>query len=194
MGGSSLKVSNSRRRMSSPADLLSAIQFAAERHRNQRRKDVESSPYINHPIAVANLLATTGEVRDVAVLQAAVLHDTIEDTHTTVDELRLLFGQEVAQIVVEVTDDKSLPKQRRKDPQVQLAPAKSDKAALIKIADFTCNLRDLVSAPPPQWSTERRMEYFDWSARVVAKLRCENVSLLRAFKIVHDVGVELHSR
>ncbi|RRW90337.1 bifunctional (p)ppGpp synthetase/guanosine-3',5'-bis(diphosphate) 3'-pyrophosphohydrolase [Pandoraea apista] len=133
--------------MSSPADLLSAIQFAAERHRNQRRKDVESSPYINHPIAVANLLATTGEVRDVAVLQAAVLHDTIEDTHTTVDELRLLFGQEVAQIVVEVTDDKSLPKQRRKDPQVQLAPAKSDKAALIKIADFTCNLRDLVSAP-----------------------------------------------
>lgn len=174
--------------MSNPADLLCAIQFAAERHRNQRRKDVDASPYINHPIAVAHLLATEGGVSDISVLMAAILHDTIEDTGTTVEELRSLFGAEVAEIVSEVTDDKTLPKQRRKDLQVQLAPQKSHKAALIKIADATCNLRDLVDAPPPKWSLEQRQEYFNWAARVVARLRCENASLLLAFRIAHGRG------
>lgn len=174
--------------MSNPADLLCAIQFAAERHRNQRRKDVEASPYINHPIAVAHLLATVGGVGDMSVLMAAILHDTIEDTGTTVEELRLLFGTEVAQIVSEVTDDKTLPKQRRKELQVQFAPQKSQKAALIKIADATCNLRDLVDAPPPKWSLERRREYFNWAAQVVARLRCENASLLLAFRIANGRG------
>ncbi|VVE23768.1 Bifunctional (p)ppGpp synthase/hydrolase RelA [Pandoraea capi] len=169
--------------MSNPADLLCAIQFAAERHRNQRRKDVDASPYINHPIAVAHLLATVGEVSDISVLMAAILHDTIEDTGTNVEELRSLFGAEVAQIVWEVTDDKTLPKQRRKDLQIELAPQKSEKAALIKIADATCNLRDLISAPPPQWSLGRRGDYFNWAAQVVAGLRCENAALLHAFGI-----------
>jgi guanosine-3',5'-bis(diphosphate) 3'-pyrophosphohydrolase len=174
-------------------DLLSAIHFAADRHKNQRRKDVEESPYINHPIAVAHLLATTGKVAEISVLQAAILHDTIEDTHTTFEELRLLFGQEVATLVAEVSDDKSLPKQLRKDLQVQHAAQKSRKAAMIKIADTTCNLRDLINAPPPQWSLERRKEYFDWAARVVAGLHCENAPLLRAFEIAHELGDGLYS-
>ncbi|MCE4062710.1 HD domain-containing protein [Pandoraea sputorum] len=174
--------------MSNPADLLCAIQFAAERHRDQRRKDAEASPYINHPIAVAHLLATEGGVIDISVLMAAILHDTVEDTETTVEELRSLFGAEVAEIVSEVTDDKTLPKQRRKDLQVQFAPQKSHKAALIKIADATCNLRDLVDTPPPKWSLERRREYFDWAAQVVARLCCENAPLLDAFRIAHGRG------
>ncbi|WP_322881616.1 HD domain-containing protein [Pandoraea sputorum] len=174
--------------MSNPADLLCAIQFAAERHRNQRRKDAEASPYINHPIAVAHLLATVGGVSDISVLMAAILHDTIEDTGTTVEELRSLFGVEVAEIVSEVTDDKTLPKQRRKDLQVQLAPQKSHKAALIKIADATCNLRDLVNTPPLKWSFERRQEYVNWATQVVARLRCDNASLLDTFRSARDPG------
>ncbi|VVE76969.1 HD domain-containing protein [Pandoraea sputorum] len=174
--------------MSNPADLLCAIQFAAERHRNQRRKDVDASPYINHPIAVAHLLATEGGVSDISVLMAAILHDTIEDTGTTVEELRSLFGAEVAEIVSEVTDDKTLPKQRRKELQIELAPYKSEKAALIKIADAACNFRDLINAPPQHWSSARRSEYFDWAALVVAGLRCDNAPLLHAFKIAHDQG------
>ncbi|WP_425495023.1 HD domain-containing protein [Pandoraea commovens] len=172
-------------------DLLEAIHFAAVRHRSQRRKDVEASPYINHPIAVAHLLATVGEVRDTSVLQAAVLHDTLEDTHTTVEELRSHFGERVARIVEEVTDDKNLPKLRRKDLQIQLAPQKSGEAALIKIADFTCNLRDLVNAPPPEWSSTRIRGYFDWAARVVAGLRCEKAAISQAFDIAYERGNDL---
>ncbi|MDN4572281.1 phosphohydrolase [Pandoraea cepalis] len=179
--------------MSNLADMLSAIHFAADRHKNQRRKDVEASPYINHPIAVAHLLSTTGKVTEVSVLQAAILHDTIEDTHTTFEELRLLFGQEVATLVAEVSDDKSLPKQLRKELQVQHAAQKSRKAAMIKIADATCNLRDLTSALPLQWSIERKKEYFDWAARVVAGLHCDNAPLLRAFEIAHELGGGLYS-
>ena len=94
--------------------LLDAIAFAAHKHRDQRRKDAEASPYINHPIALAHLLASTGGVADLAVLQAAILHDTIEDTQTTHAELSARFGVRVADIVAEVSDDKTLAKQDRK--------------------------------------------------------------------------------
>jgi guanosine-3',5'-bis(diphosphate) 3'-pyrophosphohydrolase len=94
--------------------LLDAISFGAEKHRNQRRKDHQASPYINHPIALATLLANEGDVNDVDVLQAAVLHDTIEDTNTTYEELQTRFGGRVADIVAEVTDDKNLAKEVRK--------------------------------------------------------------------------------
>ncbi|WP_087724649.1 HD domain-containing protein [Pandoraea sp. PE-S2T-3] len=179
--------------MGNYADLLCAIHFAAERHKKQRRKDVDASPYVNHPIAVAHLLATTGNVRDLVVLQAAILHDTIEDTLTTSEELRILFGAEVAAIVVEVSDDKSLPKQVRKQLQIESAPKKSDNAALIKIADATCNLRDLVSSPPPKWSLARTREYFDWAAQVVTALPRVNDAMLSNFRITHEVGIGLYS-
>ena len=162
--------------------LLDALMFAAQRHRNQRRKDAEASPYINHPIALAHLLATTGGIDNVDVLCAAILHDTVEDTETTEAELRERFGDAVAGIVVEVTDDKELPKQRRKELQVEHAPHKSVGATLVKLADKTCNLRDIAAAPPADWTLARRQEYFDWAKRVVDALPHVNARLRQAFE------------
>lgn len=153
------------------AALVQAMAFAADKHRNQRRKDAEASPYINHPIALANVLANEGGVQDVTVLCAAVLHDTIEDTETTADELRALFGDQVAAVVLEVTDDKSLDKAQRKQLQIEHAAHCSPQAKLVKLADKICNLRDLVASPPADWSAERKQAYFDWAAAVVAGLR-----------------------
>ena len=153
------------------AALVQAVAFAADKHRNQRRKDAEASPYINHPIALANVLANEGGVQDVTVLCAAVLHDTIEDTETTADELRALFGDQVAAVVLEVTDDKSLDKAQRKQLQIEHAAHCSPQAKLVKLADKICNLRDLLASPPADWSAERKQAYFDWAAAVVAGLR-----------------------
>jgi guanosine-3',5'-bis(diphosphate) 3'-pyrophosphohydrolase len=161
--------------------LLSALSFAADKHRNQRRKDADASPYINHPIELAHLLASTGHIDDIAVLQAAILHDTIEDTETRHEELVARFGAHVAQIVAEVTDDKNLPKARRKELQVEHAPHVSREAALVKLADKTCNLNDVAGAPPVNWSLERRREYFDWARRVVDALPPVNAELRAAF-------------
>jgi len=163
------------------AELLEAVMFAAERHRQQRRKDAEASPYINHPIALAHLLATTGGVDDLAVLQAAILHDTIEDTDTTEAELQARFGPAVAAMVMEVTDDKALAKAERKALQVAHAPHKSPGAALVKLADKTCNLRDMAAAPPAGWDLARRQEYFDWARQVVEGLPRVNDALRAAF-------------
>lgn len=163
------------------AELLEAVMFAAERHRNQRRKDAEASPYINHPIALAHLLATVGAVDDLDVLRAAILHDTVEDTETSEAELRERFGDAVAGIVMEVTDDKSLSKQRRKELQVEQAPHKSRRAVLVKLADKICNLRDIANAPPAEWTVVRRQEYFDWAKRVVDALPEVSSPLLAAF-------------
>ena len=150
---------------------IKAVAFAAEKHRNQRRKDADASPYINHPIALANVLANEGGVVDATVLCAAVLHDTIEDTETTADELKQLFGDKVTSIVLEVTDDKALAKEVRKEEQVRHAPHISTEAKLVKLADKICNLRDILASPPADWSAERKQAYFEWAARVVAGLR-----------------------
>lgn len=165
--------------------LLDAIGFAAERHRNQRRKDYEASPYINHPIALANVLANEGGVTDVEVLQAAVLHDTIEDTETTFDDLASRFGARVADIVAEVTDDKSLPKEVRKQLQIEHAPHKTPEAALVKLADKICNLRDIAATPPADWSLERRRAYFEWAKQVVDGLPKANDKLLEVFNAAY---------
>lgn len=148
-----------------------AVAFAADKHRNQRRKDAEASPYINHPIALANVLANEGGVEDVTVLCAAVLHDTIEDTETTSEELQAIFGPKVASVVMEVTDDKSLEKSLRKQRQVEHAPHISKEAKLVKLADKISNLRDIIASPPADWSAERKQAYFDWAAKVVAGVR-----------------------
>jgi guanosine-3',5'-bis(diphosphate) 3'-pyrophosphohydrolase len=168
--------------MTGTTQLLKALEFAAARHRDQRRKDAEASPYINHPIALAALLADTGAVEDPVVLQAAVLHDTIEDTETSYDEILARFGKDVADVVMEVTDDRTLEKAVRKQMQVDHAPHKSREAALVKLADKTCNLRDIASSPPPGWSLERRREYFDWAKRVVDGLPKVNPALEQAFE------------
>jgi len=149
------------------AQLLDALAFAAHKHRDQRRRDAHASPYINHPIELARVLSVEGGVTDVLTLVAALLHDTIEDTQTTHDELLARFGKTVADVVAEVTDDTSLPKAERKRLQVVHAPQMSERAALVKLADKTCNLRDVADNPPVGWSLERRREYFDWALQVV---------------------------
>ena len=163
-------------------ELIRAVHFAADKHRMQRRKDAEASPYINHPIAVANLLCEEGGVTDLITLQAAILHDTIEDTETSHHELVCLFGREVADVVLEVTDDKSIPDPaERKRLQLVNAPNKSPRAAMVKIADKTCNLRDIRATPPANWGPQRKKEYFDWARKVVDALPIANSRLLAAF-------------
>jgi GTP diphosphokinase / guanosine-3',5'-bis(diphosphate) 3'-diphosphatase len=160
--------------------LVRATAFAADKHRNQRRKNAESSPYVNHPIALANLLVHAG-VEDAIVLAAALLHDPLEDTATTVEELQTEFGSSIADTVVEVTDDKSLPKQKRKRLQVAHATQLSDRAKLVKLADKISNLRDLHSSPPATWSLARKREYFDWAKQVVDRLRGTHSALEALF-------------
>ena len=172
------------RPMPSPADLelvLRALSYAAHQHRDQRRKGASAVPYINHPLAVAALIAQTGGVTDPHVLAAAALHDTIEDTGASREELARLFGEEVAALVEEVTDDKRQPKAERKRRQVEHAPHLTPKARLIKLADKICNLRDVVADPPADWPLARRQEYFDWARQVVDGIRGSNAALEAAF-------------
>lgn len=157
--------------------ILKALRFSAEKHNEQRRKDAKSSPYINHPIQVAETLWTVGEVRDVTLLVASVLHDTIEDTGTQPEEIRAEFGEEVLALVLEVSDDKRLPKPVRKRLQVEMASYKSHSARLLKLADKICNVRDLLVSPPSNWSLQRRQEYLLWTEEVVAGLRGTNEKL-----------------
>jgi guanosine-3',5'-bis(diphosphate) 3'-pyrophosphohydrolase len=159
------------------SNLLRALDFAAHMHRDQRRKGADASPYINHPIQVAELLATVGRIDDEQTLMAAVLHDTIEDTIATPGELAELFGDAVRDLVLEVTDDRTLDKAERKRRQVQHAPHLSARAKAIKIADKICNVRDIGSKPPVDWDRQRRLEYFEWAERVVAGCRGTNAPL-----------------
>ena len=161
--------------------LFRALAFAAHKHRDQRRKDAEASPYINHPIALAEVLAGEGGVADAEVLAAALLHDTIEDTATTAAELRAEFGARIAAMVEEVTDDQSLPKADRKRLQIEHAAALSPGAKLVKLADKICNLRDVAERPPAKWDLQRRQEYFEWAKRVIDGLRGASPKLEAAF-------------
>lgn len=151
--------------------VLKALAFAAEKHRDQRRKDAEASPYINHPIALADVLVNEGDITDTFVVCAALLHDTVEDTDTTPQELEANFGARIRAIVEEVTDDKEMAKADRKRAQIEHAATISREAKLVKLADKICNVRDLVVHPPAGWPLERRREYFDWTLAVVNRLR-----------------------
>ncbi|XP_050822230.1 guanosine-3',5'-bis(diphosphate) 3'-pyrophosphohydrolase MESH1 [Gopherus flavomarginatus] len=156
---------------SEAARLLEAADFAARKHKRQRRRDPEGTPYINHPIGVARILSQEAGVMDIAVLQAALLHDTVEDTDTTFLEIEEQFGEEVRRIVEEVTDDKMLPKMERKRLQIERAPHSSRGAKLVKLADKLYNLRDLNRCTPAGWSEQRVQEYFLWASQVVKGLR-----------------------
>lgn len=151
--------------------VLDALEFAAHKHRDQRRKNLEASPYINHPIGLATILWREGGVVKPEVIAAALLHDTIEDTDTTPGELRERFGPKIAGIVGEVTDDKTLEKAERKQMQVAHAAKLSREAKLVKLADKISNLRDMAASPPATWPLSRQREYFDWARRVVDGLR-----------------------
>lgn len=159
------------------AMLLKAITFAAENHSHHRRKDPKASPYINHPIQVAVLLWEVGHVRDINIIVSAILHDIIEDTSITPEEIEAIFGKSVMEMVLEVTDDKTLPKAERKRLQIVNAPHKSDGARQIKLADKISNVMDIDEYSPTDWSLQRKREYLDWSEKVVAGLRGINPKL-----------------
>jgi GTP diphosphokinase / guanosine-3',5'-bis(diphosphate) 3'-diphosphatase len=161
--------------------VLRAAQFAAHKHRDQRRKDERASPYINHPLDLARILREEGAIDDPGVIAAALLHDTLEDTETDYQELRGQFGPLVADMVVEVTDTKWLQTGSRKRLQVSKATKSSEGAKLIKLADKISNLRDVISNPPAGWSEERKRAYFDWAKEVVDNVRGANAKLEKRF-------------
>lgn len=152
--------------------LIQALAFAAHKHRDQRRKNADASPYINHPISLANILCNEANVTDINVICGALLHDTIEDTETTKEELVNEFGQDICDVVLDVTDDKSIEdKQERKRLQIEHASHISTPAKLVKLADKISNLRDVANDPPKDWSVERKREYFDWAKQVIDQLK-----------------------
>jgi (p)ppGpp synthase/HD superfamily hydrolase len=160
--------------------LLQALQFAARAHRTQKRKGADGTPYINHLIDVTTILAENG-VTDVTLLMAGALHDTIEDTPVTYEDLVEQFGKSVADLVQEATDDKKLEKAERKQLQIEHAPHKSAAAKQLKIADKISNIRDVAQSPGIGWDAERRREYLDWAAQVVKGLRGVNPKLDNLF-------------
>ena len=162
--------------------ILKAAHFAAKKHRDQRRKDKAVSPYINHPISVAKIISEIGNVEDPEVLAAALLHDTLEDTETTVEELIDNFGERVCSLVEEVTDDKTLPKFERKQRQIDHAKELTDGAALIKLGDKISNVTDITNTPPTNWDSNRRLEYFDWAEKVINNCPKVNEKLENHFK------------
>jgi len=167
--------------MNNLTTLTKAISFAAKKHTDQKRKGADNHPYINHPLEVLNLLTNVGGVEDFDVLIAAVLHDTIEDTETTREEITGLFGAAVCGMVLELTDDKSLPKAERKRLQIEHAPHISLGARQIKLCDKISNIGDILENPPDGWSEKRRREYVEWGENVVAGLRGANARLEKCF-------------
>ena len=170
------------------SSLLGALKFAAQKHSRQRRKDLEATPYINHPIAVAELLSRIGGIDDLPTLQAAILHDTIEDTDTSAQELEHIFGKEVCLLVQELTDDKRLPKEERKRLQVEHAPNLSRPAKLIKISDKICNVSEITPTQPAEWPLQRKLGYLDWAEKVVSACRGCNPDLEEYFDDVVKTG------
>jgi guanosine-3',5'-bis(diphosphate) 3'-pyrophosphohydrolase len=171
--------------------LLTSLQFATEKHRNQRRKNFDASPYINHPIQVAELLWRVGQVRDITILVGALLHDTLEDTSATAQEIGELFGETVLFLVQEVSDDKRLPKAQRKQLQIERAPYVSNRAKHIKLADKISNIQDLIHEPPHEWSHQRRQLYLAWSMQVVAGLRGVNLQLEAYYDKIYAQASEM---
>ncbi|MFU8826106.1 MAG: HD domain-containing protein, partial [Brevefilum sp.] len=161
--------------------ILTAATFAAQKHHGQVRKDQQASPYVTHPLTVARLIYTIGEIQDQDILIAAILHDTLEDTNTRPEDLQEHFGTDVLAMVLEVTDDKSLPKLCRKQLQVIHAPQLSYPARIIKLADKIVNCTDILRNPPVDWSLTRRQEYIQWAADVVFQIRGTNAPLEQAF-------------
>lgn len=162
--------------------LILAANFAANKHRDQRRKDREGSPYINHPLSLAFVL--TNEVTDIHdenVVIAALLHDTIEDTQTSQKEISDLFGQTVLGIVLELSDDKTIAGELRKQFQVENAHKLSKEARLVKLADKICNLRDTANSPPFKWAIAKQRDYFDWAKAVVDRMEGTHAELENLF-------------
>ncbi len=154
--------------------ILKALNFAALKHKYQRRKGDEHLPYINHPIKVAFIISEVGKIDDPIIIASAILHDVIEDTETTSDEIEKEFGNNIASIVEELTDNQNFEKQKRKKIQIKNAPFLSKEATIIRIADKIENIEDITISPPIGWSYERKEEYLEWAEKVVRA--CKNVN------------------
>ncbi len=151
--------------------ILKAADAAARWHVHQRRKGAAQEPYVNHLLEVAALVAEATQGRDPEIVIAALLHDAIEDQEVPRAMIAERWGESVARLVEEMTDDKSLPKDQRKREQIEGASAKSHAAKLIKLADKISNLRAICASPPPDWSVKRRLDYVEWARKVVGGLR-----------------------
>lgn len=176
--------------------LVTAAHYAARQHGTQKRKGANEEPYIVHPLEVARLLSAIGGVHDPEVLIAAILHDTVEDTDASESDIEEMFGERVCSIVMEVTDDKSLPKAERKKLQEEHAPHLSHEAKQLKMCDKISNIADILENPPSDWPLERKIEYVDWGERVFAGLRGANERLERHFdelveRARRELGTEL---
>jgi guanosine-3',5'-bis(diphosphate) 3'-pyrophosphohydrolase len=182
------------RRPTPLSEFIRAVHFAADQHRDQRRKGVDASPYINHPIAVAELIASVAGVDDVTVLQAAVLHDIVEDTEVSLEEVESRFGSAVARLVEEVTDDQSLSGEARKEAQVLCARDLSRGAKLIRLSDKICNVFDVALNPPARWSVGRRRDYVEWTSKVVEVCRGVSPALEARFDQVRSMALEAIDR
>lgn len=165
--------------------LVRAVAFAAHKHKDQRRKDDAASPYINHPVSLMDVLVHEGGIVDLEIVAAALLHDTIEDTETTGEEIEAHFGDVIRGIVEEVTDDKALGRVACKQKQIDRAPHLSVAARAVKLADKICNLRDMNINPPSGWDLARRQAYFDWAKQVIDGLRGHHAELERLFDEVY---------
>ena len=170
--------------------ILKAAQFAAKKHRDQRRKDKHASPYIIHPISVALEISQIGGVDDPEILAAALLHDTLEDTETEPEELEAEFGKKVCEYVLDVTDDKALPKDERKRRQIEHAKKISKGAALIKLGDKISNVTDVINNPPEDWDINRRKEYLDWAEKVIDNCPKVNDRMENKFQEIIKQGRE----
>jgi GTP diphosphokinase / guanosine-3',5'-bis(diphosphate) 3'-diphosphatase len=161
--------------------VLKAADAAARWHVHQRRKGPAQEPYINHLVEVAMLVANATDGSDTDLVIAALLHDAIEDCEVPRELIAETFGEDVASLVQEVTDDKTLPKDVRKGKQIKTAATKSLRAKILKLADKTSNLRAVAASPPANWSVKRRKEYVDWAREVVQGLRGVNQKLEEQF-------------
>ena len=174
--------------------IAKALRFSTEKHKNQTRQDEDRTPYIVHPIAVKHILSEMGGVEDVEILAAALLHDTLEDTPTTREELIENFGQRVCSLVEEVSDDKTLPKQTRKDLQIEHAPQLSEGAVLIKLGDKISNVTDIAHTPPTNWNRSRCLEYLNWAEEVILNCPKVNTAIENHFAAVIAKGREIISK
>ena len=165
--------------------LHAAARFAADRHADQRRKDPRRLPYINHLIEVAQLLAEAVGDSDVQLVMAGYLHDSIEDVGVTYEELQGTFGVDVADLVLEVTDDKSLSREVRKQRQIEHAATISRRGQWLKQADKISNVRSILESPPADWTVERRLDYVVWAGRVVAAMPEPHAYLQGKFEALH---------
>ena len=167
--------------------VIRAAYFAGEKHRNQRRGDVEQTPYINHPLELAAILTEEGGITDVVTICAALLHDTIEDTETTVHELTEQFGKEISHIVAEVSNDMTLDSAGRKISEKACIPNLSHRAKLVKIADKLANIRDVSTMPPVGWTLKKKEDYFDFAREIVTSAQDASPELYKIFIRDYDM-------